>query len=154
MNEFLHIQPFYLSITEEDGAYTSSARDLKGCHITCKCILILCGVGVNEWQDVLDFWWRKDLKLFSALLALCEENPLDTCEISSQWASNAGLFVFSLIYAWANNWTKSVIDGVLRRHNVHVAPMQCTGHILSGHHPIYDAKQWLVKTIWNLVIHL
>ena len=63
-------------------------------------------------------WWRHQMETFSALLALCAGNspvPLNSPH-KGQWR---GALMFSLIYAWINDWVNNREAGDLRRHLVH-----------------------------------
>ena len=59
-------------------------------------------------------WWRHQMEAFSALLALCEGNPLVTggSPHKGQWRR---ALMFSLISAWTNGWTNNRDPGDLRR---------------------------------------
>ena len=63
-------------------------------------------------------WWRHQMETFSALLALCAGNS--TVPVNSphkgQWR---GALMFSLIYAWINDWVNNREAGDLRRHCDH-----------------------------------
>ena len=63
-------------------------------------------------------WLRLKWKTFSALLALCKENPPVTGGFPSkhQWG---GALMFSLICAWANRWANNRDADELRRHCAH-----------------------------------
>ena len=60
-------------------------------------------------------WWRHQMETFSALLALCAGNspvPVNSPH-KGQWR---GALMFSLIYAWINDWV-NIRD--LKRHRGH-----------------------------------
>ena len=64
--------------------------------------LVFCVVACCAWYDMygvlqLHAWWRHQMEIFSALLALCEGNPL----WQSQWRT---ALVFSLMHIWTNSW--------------------------------------------------
>ena len=63
-------------------------------------------------------WWRHQMETFSALLALCAGNS--TVPVNSphkgQWR---GALMFSLIYAWINDWVNNREAGDLRRRRGH-----------------------------------
>ena len=63
-------------------------------------------------------WWRHQMETFSALLALCAGNsPVPvTSPHKGQWR---GSVMFSLIYAWINDWINNREAGDLRRHRGH-----------------------------------
>ena len=65
-----------------------------------------------EWT-----WLRQQVETFSALLALCEENPPVTGGFSPTKASDAELWFF--IYAWTNGWEINRDAGDLGRHRAH-----------------------------------
>ena len=63
-------------------------------------------------------WWRHQMETFSALLALCAENspvPMNSPH-KGQWR---GALMFSLIYAWINDWVNNREAGDLRRQRGH-----------------------------------
>ena len=53
----------------------------------------------------LPTWWRHQMEIFSALLAICTGNSL--------------ISLFSLIRAWMNDWVNSRGAGDLRRNGAH-----------------------------------
>ena len=63
-------------------------------------------------------WWRRQIETFSALLALCAGNS--PVQVNSphkrQWR---GALMFSLIYAWINDWVNNREAGDLRRYRGH-----------------------------------
>ena len=61
-------------------------------------------------------WWRHQMEIFSALLALCEGNPPVDSPSKGQWR---GAIVFSLICTWTNDWPNNGDAGDLRRHRAH-----------------------------------
>ena len=67
---------------------------------------------------VISPWWRHQMETFSALLALCAGNspvPVNSTH-KGQWR---GALMFSLIYAWINDWINNRKAGDLRRHCGH-----------------------------------
>ena len=82
-------------------------------------------------------WWRHQMEIFSALLAICEGNPSASGGFpsQSQWR---GALMFSLICTWTNGWANNRVTGDLRRHRAHydvhimtIAPCVCIrGHIV------------------------
>ena len=63
-------------------------------------------------------WWRHQMETFSALLALCAGNspvPVNSPH-KGQWR---GVLMFSLIYAWINDWVNNREAGDLRRQRGH-----------------------------------
>ena len=63
-------------------------------------------------------WWRHQMETFSALLALCAGNspvPVNSPH-KGQWR---GALMFSLIYAWINDWVNNRQAGDLRRYCCH-----------------------------------
>ena len=63
-------------------------------------------------------WWRHQMETFSALLALCAGNspvPVNSPH-KGQWR---GALLFSLIYAWINDWVNNREAGDLRRQRDH-----------------------------------
>ena len=63
-------------------------------------------------------WWRHQMETFSALLGLCAGNSLVPVNspYKGQWR---GALVFSLIYAWINDWVNNREAGDLRRRRGH-----------------------------------
>ena len=63
-------------------------------------------------------WWRHQMETFSALLALCAGNSpvLVNSSHKGQWR---GALMFSLIYAWINDWVTNREAGDLRRQRGH-----------------------------------
>ena len=63
-------------------------------------------------------WWRHQMETFSALLAICAGNspvPVNSPH-KGQWR---GALIFSLIYAWINDWVNNREAGDLRRQRDH-----------------------------------
>ena len=63
-------------------------------------------------------WWRHQMETFAALLALCAGNspvPVNSPH-KGQWR---GALMFSLIYAWINDWVNNREAGDLIRHRGH-----------------------------------
>ena len=63
-------------------------------------------------------WWRHQMETFFALLALCVGNspvPVNSPH-KGQWR---GALMFSLIYAWINDWVNNREAGDLRRRRGH-----------------------------------
>ena len=61
-----------------------------------------------------DPWWRHQMETFSVLLALCAGTspvPVNSPH-KGQWR---GALMFSLIYAWINDWVNNRETGDLRR---------------------------------------
>ena len=68
--------------------------------------------------DYASTWWRHQMETFSALLALCAGNspvPVNSPH-KGQWR---GALMFSLMYAWINDWVNNREAGDLRRHRGH-----------------------------------
>ena len=74
-------------------------------------------------------WWRHQMETFSALLALCAGNspvPVNSPH-KGQWR---GALMFSLIYAWINDWVNNRGAGDLRRHRGNYDVIVMTYHNL------------------------
>ena len=70
----------------------------------------------SPWTQLT--WWRHLMETFSALLALCAGNspvPVNSPH-KGQWR---GALMFSLIYAWINDWVNNREAGDLRRQRGH-----------------------------------
>ena len=61
-------------------------------------------------------WWRHQIELFFALLALCAGNSPVNSPHKGQWR---GALMFSLICAWINHGVNNCEAGDLRRHRAH-----------------------------------
>ena len=70
----------------------------------------------------LTTWWRQQMKTFSSLLALCEENLLVTIGFPHKGRWGRAL-IFSLICAWAYGGVNKRDASDLRRHGAHYAPL-------------------------------
>ena len=96
-------------------------------------------------------WWRHQIETFSALLALCERNPLVTGGFPShsQWR---GALMFSLICAWTNGWANNQGAGDLRGHR---DALWGGGYLLDMLIAAYICFMytWFIGLI-NLLIHL
>ena len=82
-------------------------------------------------------WWRHQVGLFSAVLALCAGNspvPVNSPH-KGQWR---GALVFSLICAWINDWVNNRQAGDFRRHRGHyyVIVMIFVCIVLNGSHNV------------------
>ena len=58
-------------------------------------------------------WWRHQIETFSALLAICEGNPLDSTH------KGRGTLMFPLICAWTIGQAYNRDAGEMRRHHSH-----------------------------------
>ena len=74
----------------------------------------------NRWynHNKTKSWWRHQMEIFFALLALCAGNSPVTGELPSQRPVMQKL-MFSLICAWINGWVNNREAGDLRRHRAH-----------------------------------
>ena len=63
-------------------------------------------------------WWRYQMEIISALLALCAGNSPVTDEFPSQSPVTRSLDIF-FICAWINGWVNNREAGDLRRHHAH-----------------------------------
>ena len=74
----------------------------------------------NLWTRLSVFpisWWRHEMEVFSALLALYAGNsPVTDSPHKSQWIR---ALMFSLICAWTNSWVNNRDAVNLRRHRAH-----------------------------------
>ena len=98
-------------------------------------------------------WWRHQMEIFSALLALCAGNspvPVNSPH-KGQWR---GALMFSLICAWINDWINSREAGDLRRHRGHYdANVMFTVNVMqSAHHLALFCWVWYHQpffVIWS-----
>ena len=78
---------------------------------------------IRWWLRICDAkpsstWWRHQMETFSALLAICAGNspvPVNSPH-KGQWR---GALMFSLIWAWINDWINNREAGDLRRNRAH-----------------------------------
>ena len=77
---------------------------------------------------IFNSWWRHQMEIFSALLALCAGNSPMTGEFPAQRASNAELWCF--LWSVNKRWSNNREDGGLRRHRAHydATIMSCVPH--------------------------
>ena len=91
-------------------------------------------------------WWRHQMETFSALLALCAGNspvPVNSPH-KGQWR---GALVFSLIFAWINDWINNREAGDLTRHRGHYDVNVMLSRPLRQHPPTHSNCshiQWLI----------
>ena len=81
-------------------------------------LLSLWPTGLYMCLKLSSAWWRHQMEPFSALLAICAGNspvPVNSPH-KGQWR---GALMFSLIYAWINDWVNNREAGDLRRHRGH-----------------------------------
>ena len=64
-------------------------------------------------------WWRHQMEIFSALLAICAGNSPVTGEFPAHKGKWRRALMFSLICAWINGWVNTREAGDLRRHRTH-----------------------------------
>ena len=91
----------------------------------CNCLEDLVPIDSTFWsvmsKRVVDrhtAWWRHQMETFSALLALCAgKSPVPVnSPHKGQWR---GALMFSVIYAWINDWVNDREAGDLRRQRGH-----------------------------------
>ena len=90
-------------------------------------------------------WLRHQMETFFALLAFCTRNspvPVNSPH-KGQWR---GALMFSLIYAWTNNWVNNQDDGDFRRHRAHydVSVMMILITKTGAHHPLHAHSTTLI----------
>ena len=106
-------------------------------------------------------WWRHQMETFSALLALCAGNspvPVNSPH-KGQWR---GALMFSLIWAWINNWVNNREAGDLRRYRGHydvsVMIMACYlfGAIIGTNANLHliDPSSNNFSQIWNKMLKI
>ena len=85
-------------------------------------ILKRCGFYVKATSYQYSAWWRHQMETFSALLAL-SPGPVNSPH-KGQWR---GALMFSLIYAWINDWVNNREADDLRPHRAYygVTVMDC-----------------------------
>ena len=84
-------------------------------------------------------WWRHQRETFSALLAVCEGNPLVSggSPHKGQWR---GDLMFSLIFPWTNDWATNRDADDLRLHPAHYdVTVMCYPTTRRGHRLTYSA---------------
>ena len=83
-----------------------------------KRILVFHKEGFRLFLSFWGPWWRHQMEIFSALLAICAGNspvPVNSPH-KSHWR---GALMFSLICAWINGWVNNREAGNLRRYRAH-----------------------------------
>ena len=81
-------------------------------------------------------WWRHQMEIFSALLALCAGNspvPVN----STHKGQSRGALMFSLICAWISDWANNREAGDLRRHRGHCDVNEMSNLINNHNHEKY-----------------
>ena len=80
--------------------------------------------------------WRHQMETFSALLALCEGNPLATGGFPSERlvTRSFDVFLYVRLKPWTNGWANSRDSGDLRCHGTHydITVMHWHGRLLVG----------------------
>ena len=113
----------YISIHIVQVCYISIAWDMLS-HILTKhkkvCIPRNVQYKAHQIQKLRIFfclvpWWRHQMETFSALLALCADNPVNSPH-KAQWR---GALKLSLICAWISGWVNNREAGDLRWHRTH-----------------------------------
>ena len=99
-------------------------------------------------KNIRKSWWRHQMRIFSALLALCVGNPHVTGVFPSQRPMTRD-FDFFLICAWTNGWENHRDAGDLRRdrahYDVNVMPLSCVIDYLS--------TPWIVNLALRFYVH-
>ena len=86
-------------------------------------------------------WWRHQMEILSALLALCEGNPFVTGGFPSQWASDAELWCF--LWSTPEKRAHNPEAGDSRRHHAHYDVTAMNSHISAVH---WDMLPYPLKT--------
>ena len=87
-------------------------------------------------------WWRHQMETFAALLALCAGNspvPVNSPH-KGQWR---GSLMFSLIYAWINDWVNNREAGDLRRQRGHYDVIVMPSWLITR-----EGEEWGVFYFW------
>ena len=101
----------------------SGRGNASSCYICYSTWQVLhCGIGITSYchkcKNMGISWWRHQMEPFSAWLAQCAGISLVPVNSphKGQWR---GAFMFSLIYAWINDWVNNREAGDLRRQRGH-----------------------------------
>ena len=104
------------------------------------CIYIYC----ISWQS----WWRHQMEIFSASLAICAGNSPVNGEFPAQRPVTRGL-MFSFICAWINVWVNNREAGDLRRHRTHYDVTLMV--MVMGYHRGYELHVKLTNcNMWHI----
>ena len=76
-------------------------------------------IRVNGSHESAKTWWRRQMKTFSALLAICAGNSPVAGEFPAQRPVTRSFDVCSSICAWINAWVNNREAGDLRRYRAH-----------------------------------
>ena len=111
-------------LSEDDVRWSISTlrgfkKMIRPCHSSghwCNSFMHVLSHTVKSLSLVL--WWRHQMEIFSALLALCAGNsPVLNSPRKGQWRG-ALMFLWSAC-AWINCWANNREAGDLRRHSAH-----------------------------------
>ena len=110
------------SLGHEDVSLTLDSSDGLYSHVCWE------GVpgppGLESWTcqrkstQLTSTWWRHQMEIFSALLAICAGNSPVTGEFHAHRPVTRS-FEISVICTWINNWVNNREAGDLRRHRAH-----------------------------------
>ena len=95
-------------------------------------------------------WWRHQMETFSVLLAICVGNspvPVNSPH-KGQWR---GALMFSLVYAWINDWVNNGEAGDLRRYPAHYDVTVIASHACPSARcncPLQRISKYLTKTFF------
>ena len=112
--------------------------------LECMAESLSCSVGHFKMTWPLKLiWWRHQMEIFPALLALCSGRGIQRSPVNSQHKGQwHGTLMFSLICAWINGWVNNREAGDLRCHLVHydVTVMGC--YIRTKYHGIWVLQEF------------
>ena len=139
ISQYLRSSPLIMQIT----ILWEKRKRLTGGPFFIPGLLLLCAIP----------WWCHQMGTFSALLTLCQGNPLSPMDSPNkgQWR---GALRFSLNCAWPNGWANTRDVGDLRRHMAHFDVT-----VIHGQNQLYDHRKFTTVYItsrgcWNTSLTL
>ena len=96
-------------------------------------------------------WWRHQMETFSAILAICAGNSLNSLHKGPwRWA-----LLFSLIRTRINGWVNNVKAGDLRHHRAHCDVTVMGSQIWRRpcQSPLQRLENWILSGFWLFTTH-
>ena len=90
----------------------------KICYSSCCAVVWYIDRGYLTNCYIFSAWWRHQMDIFSALLAVCTGNSPVTGEFPAKRPVTRSFDIF-FICAWINGWVNNGEAGDLRRYRVH-----------------------------------